>query len=246
MTTVGGIAMCGRFTQAFTWAEVVAFYQLVDEIAPSLSASWNVAPTHDAGVIVLDCDGLRFQPMRWGLVPSWAKDPSIGSKLINARCETLAEKPAFRRALRSRRCIVPISGFYEWRRQGRGKQPHFVTSVGGQPLTLAGLWEEWNGLLTFTVITVPANEKVAAIHDRMPAILSREEAFAWLKTGDTALLKPCPSNALATWTVSTRVNSPANNDPALADKTAPAPEAGAAAPAQEQTGQNPEQLSLLV
>ena len=237
MTTVGGIAMCGRFTQAFTWAEVVAFYQLVDEIAPSLSASWNVAPTHDAGVIVLDCDGLRFQPMRWGLVPSWAKDPSIGSKLINARCETVAEKPAFRRALRSRRCIVPISGFYEWRRQGRGKQPHFVTSVGGQPLTLAGLWEEWNGLLTFTVITVPANEKVAAIHDRMPAILSREEAFAWLKTGDTALLKPCPSDALATWTVSTRVNSPANNDPALADKTAPA---------QEQTGQKPEQLSLLV
>jgi putative SOS response-associated peptidase YedK len=141
---------------------------------------------------------------------------------------------------------VPISGFYEWRRQGRGKQPHFVTSVGGQPLTLAGLWEEWNGLLTFTVITVPANEKVAPIHDRMPAILSREEAFAWLKTGDTALLKPCPSDALATWTVSTRVNSPANNDPALADKTAPAPEAGAAAPTQEQTGQNPEQLSLLV
>ena len=230
MTTVGGIAMCGRFTQAFTRAEVVAFYQLVDEIAPSLSASWNVAPTHDA---------LRFQPMRWGLVPSWARDPSIGSKLINARCETVAEKPAFRRALRSRRCIVPISGFYEWRRQGRSKQPHFVTSVGGQPLTLAGLWEEWNGLLTFTVITVPANEKVAPIHDRMPAILSREEAFAWLKTGDTALLKPCPSDALATWTVSTRVNSPANNDPALADKTAPAP-------AQEQTGQNPEQLSLLV
>ena len=77
--------MCGRFTQAFTWGEVVAFYQLVDEIAPSLSASWNVAPTHDAGVIVLDCDGLRFQPMRWGLVPSWAKDPAIGNRMINAR-----------------------------------------------------------------------------------------------------------------------------------------------------------------
>jgi putative SOS response-associated peptidase YedK len=238
--------MCGRFTQAFTWAEVVAFYQLVDEIAPSLSASWNVAPTHNAGVIVLGRDGLRFQPMRWGLVPSWAKDPSIGSKLINARCETLAEKPAFRRALKSRRCIVPISGFYEWQRQGRGKQPYFVTSVGGEPLTLAGLWEEWNGHLTFTVITVPANEKVAAIHDRMPAVLSREDAFAWLKTADTALLKPCHSDALATWTVSTRVNSPANNDPALADKIAPASEEGATAPAQEQTGQNPEQLSLLV
>ena len=130
--------MCGRFTQAFTWAEVIAFYKLVDEIVPSLAASWNVAPTHNAGVIVLGRDGLSFQPMRWGLVPSWAKDPSIGSKLINARCETLGEKPAFRKALKSRRCIVPISGFYEWQRQGRGKQPYFVTSADGKPLTLAG------------------------------------------------------------------------------------------------------------
>jgi len=193
--------MCGRFTQAFSWAEVIAFYSLVDEIAPSLSASWNVAPTHGAGVIVLDRDGLRFQHMRWGLVPSWAKDPSVGSKLINARCETLGEKPAFRKALRSRRCIVPISGFYEWQRQGRGKQPWFVMSADGRPLALAGLWEEWNGLLSFTVITVPANEKVAEIHDRMPAILSQEEALAWLKTGDTALLKPCPPSSLSDLTL---------------------------------------------
>ena len=207
--------MCGRFTQTFTWAEVVAFYKLVDEIAPSLSASWNVAPTHNAGIIVPGRDGLSFQPMRWGLAPSWAKDPSIGSKLINARCETLAEKPAFRKALKSRRCIVPISGFYEWQKQARGKQPFFVTSCDGSPLTLAGLWEEWNALLTFTIITVPANEKVAAIHARMPAILSREDALAWLKTGDTALLKPCPSDALATWPVSTRVNSPTHNDYSL-------------------------------
>src|SRR5208337_3110649 len=112
-----------------------------------------------AGVIVHGRDGLRFQPMRWGLVPSCAKDPSFGSKLINARCETLAEKPAFRRALRSRRCIVPISGFYEWQRQGRGKQPYFVTSPDGKPLTLAGLWEEWNGLLTFAVITAPPTRR---------------------------------------------------------------------------------------
>ena len=141
---------------------------------------------------------------------------------------------------------MPISGFYEWQRQGRGKQPYFVTSADGKPLTLAGLWEGWNGLLTFTVITVPANDKVAAIHDRMPAVLSGEDALAWLKTGDTALLKPCPSGALATWPVSTRVNSPANNDPALADKILPASEAAAAAPGQEQTEQKPEQLSLLV
>ena len=165
--------------------------------------------------------GLRFQPMRWGLIPSWAKDPSIGSKLINARRETLAEKPAFRKALRSRRCIIPISGFYEWRKHVRGKQPYFVASADEKPLTLAGLWEEWNELLSFTIITVPANEKVAAIHDRMPAILSREDALAWLKTGDTALLKPCPSEALATRPVSTRVNSPANNDYKLIESVTP-------------------------
>ena len=238
--------MCGRFTQAFTWAEVVAFYSLIDEIAPSLSASWNVAPTHNAGVIVLGRDGLRFQPMRWGLVPSWAKDPSIGSKLINARFETLGEKPAFRKALKSRRCIVPISGFYEWQKQARGKQPFFITSAdAGKPLTLAGLWEEWNGLLTFTVVTVPANEKVASIHDRMPAILSLEEAFAWLKTGDTALLQPCHSEALATWPVSTRVNSAANNDPRLAERTTPlAP--GAERVPEDKGEQKPRQLPLLL
>ena len=145
----------------------------------------------------------------------------------------------------SRRCSVPISGFYEWQRQGRGKQPWFVTSADGKPLTLAGLWEEWNGLLTFAVITVPANEQVASIHDRMPAILSPEEALAWLKTGDTALLKPCPSDALATWTVSTRVNSPANNDPRLAEKIAPLAPIAEAAP-NDKIERKPTQLPLLL
>ena len=137
--------MCGCFTQAFTWAEVIAFYRLVEEIAPGLAASWNVAPTHNAAVIVSGKDGLCLQPMRWGLVPSWAKDPPLGSKLINARSETLSEKPAFRQALKYRRCIVPINGFYEWQRQGRGKQPYFVASADGKPLPVAGLWEERNG-----------------------------------------------------------------------------------------------------
>jgi putative SOS response-associated peptidase YedK len=235
--------MCGRFTQAYTWAELVALYRLVDEIAPKPAASWNVAPTHSAGVIVLGGDGLRFQPMRWGLVPAWAKDPSIGSKLINARAETLAEKPAFRQALKARRCVVPITGFYEWRREARGKQPYFVGGADGKPLSLAGLWEDWRGLLTFTVVTVPANEAIAPIHDRMPAILALDEALAWLKTGDTALLKPCPCEALAAWPVSTRVNSPANNDPALADKLAMPPQAEPPGP--PQTEQKLEQLSLL-
>jgi putative SOS response-associated peptidase YedK len=209
--------MCGRFTQAFTWAEIVELYGLVDEIAPNLAASWNVAPTHEAGVIVLDAGGLSFRPMRWGLVPSWAKDPSAGSKLINARSETLGEKAAFRQALKSRRCLVPISGFYEWRRVGKGKQPHFISGADGKPLTLAGLWEDWRGLLTFTIITVPANESLAPIHDRMPAILSQADALAWLKTGGAALLKPYPSQSLAMWPVSSRVNSTGGNDRHLAE-----------------------------
>ena len=234
--------MCGRFTQSFSWAGIVAFFRLVDEIAPSLSASWNVAPTHDAGVIVLGRGGLRFQPMRWGLVPGWAKDASIGPKNINARAETLSEKPAFRGALKSRRCIVPVSGFYEWQRQGRAKQPWFIASADGAPLTLAGLWEEWNGLLTFTVITVAANDMIADIHGRMPAILSREEALIWLKTGDTALLKPCSPDALDVWPVSARVNSPANNDPTLTEKAAlPGPAESVAQKAEPAA----EQLSLL-
>jgi putative SOS response-associated peptidase YedK len=212
--------MCGRFTQAFTWAELVELYRLLDDIAPQLAASWNVAPTHSAGVIVLGGGGPRFMPMRWGLVPSWAKDPSIGGRLINARAETLAEKPAFRQALKARRCIVPISGFYEWRREARGKQPFLIGGADGRPLSLAGLWEDWNGLLTFAIVTVPANEMVAPIHDRMPAILAPDDALAWLKSGDTALLKPCATGMLAAWPVSARVNSPANNDRSLIESTA--------------------------
>jgi putative SOS response-associated peptidase YedK len=150
--------MCGRFTQSFTWAELIALYELVTDIEPQLTPSWNLAPTHNAGVIVLNERRPSFQSMRWGLVPFWAKDPSIGSKLINARSETLAEKPAFRHALKSRRCVVPISGFYEWQRLGKGKQPYFVSREDGRPMAVAGLWEQWNRLLTFTIITVPANE----------------------------------------------------------------------------------------
>jgi len=141
---------------------------------------------------------------------------------------------------------------YEWLALagGKRKQPYCFRPGDERPWAFAGLWERWLGpdgpVESCAILTTEANELVRPVHDRMPAILSREEAFAWLKTGDTALLKPCPSDALATWTVSTRVNSPANNDPALADEIAPAPEAGATAPAQEQTGKKPEQLSLLV
>ena len=237
--------MCGRFTQSFTWAEIVELYNLLDEIAPGLSfaPSYNVAPTHNAGVIVSAEGGLRFQPMRWGLVPFWAKDPSIGSKLINARSDTLAVKPAFRNALKSRRCIVPVSGFYEWQKQGKGKQPFLIADAGGKPLTLAGLWECWNDLLTFTIITVPANESLSPLHDRMPAILSRESAVEWLNTGDLALIQPA-AQPLAIWPVSSRVNSPANNDVRLTEDISAGSSRPAANSAENQGGNKTGQLAL--
>ncbi len=211
--------MCGRFTQSHSWAEIVELYKLTERSAPALAPSWNVPPTHNAGVIVLDETSSRLQAMRWGLVPFWAKDPSIGSKLINARSETLAEKAAFRQALKSRRCVVPVSGFYEWRRLGKGKQPYFIARADGRPLTLAGLWERWGDLLTFTIITVPADETLSPIHDRMPAMLTPEGALEWLKAGDAAVLEASAPGSLAIWPVSTRVNSPANNDSRLVENT---------------------------
>jgi putative SOS response-associated peptidase YedK len=236
--------MCGRFTQLFTWTELVELYKLMDGIAPNLSASWNVAPTHNAGVIVLGGEGPQFQPMRWGLVPFWAKDPSIGSELINARSETLTEKPAFRHALKSRRCVVPISGFYEWQRQGSAKQPYFIASADGKPLALAGLWERWNELLTFTIATVPANDSLAPIHDRMPAMLSPGCALEWLQTGDVALLKPYPSESLAIWPVSSRVNSPANNDNRLIEDISSQDGKSDPSSARHQNRNKPDQLAL--
>lgn len=237
--------MCGRFTQNYTWAEIVELYNLLDEIAPGLgfAPSYNLAPTQTAAVIVLADGKLSFQPMRWGLVPFWAKDPAIGSRLINARADTLAEKSAFRGALKSRRCVVPVSGFYEWQKQGKRKQPYFITGAEQKPLALAGLWERWNDLLTFTIITVPANEDIAPIHSRMPAILSVENALEWLRCGDLGLLQPY-TQPLWIWPVSHRVNSPANNDPELIKEIPAEPPFEAPTPEENQGGNKSDQFSL--
>jgi len=237
--------MCGRFTQLFSWPEILAFYRIVGDICPDLAASWNVAPTQGAAVLAAGGDGgVALTRMIFGLIPSWAKDPAIGAKLINARAETIGEKAAFRHALRARRCVLPVSGFYEWGRmtvreperavasdgspsaaalarlsarpsRDAGRQPYYITSADGAPLSLAGLWERWNDRLTFTIITVPANEVIAAIHERMPAILAPEDARAWIESGDVALLKPCEPERLSLRPVSRRVNAPGNNDAGL-------------------------------
>ena len=172
---------------------------------------------------------------RWGLIPSWAKDPSIGNRLINARGETVATKPAFRVAFRQRRCLVVADGYYEWKKQGRQKQPYYIHLQDGQPVAMAGLWERWqpNGgeaiqpRETFTIITRSANEQTRDIHDRMPALLAEEDYGAWLdpKVKDSqqlmALLNPVESPTLVADPVSTFVNSPRNDDPRCIEPMTP-------------------------
>lgn len=218
--------MCGRFTHDHTWAEIHAYYNLINATPLEPGHSWNAAPTQQAGVVVAASNGALYAEMRWGLVPAWADAIAIGARLINARAETIAEKPAFRSAFRQRRCVVPASGFYEWRKGkqagGAPKQPCYVTMASGEPMSFAGLWERWRPeggaeILSFTIITTGANPLIAPIHDRMPVILSREGARDWLANADAALLRPCPAAWLRAWPVSARVNSPRNDDPNLID-----------------------------
>jgi putative SOS response-associated peptidase YedK len=137
--------MCGRFTQNFTWAELVSLYNLTNSAIPNLRPSWNVAPTQDVAVVLREEGGLVYKTMRWGLIPFWAKDEKIGNSLINARVETVAEKPAFRAAFKTRRCLIPASGWYEWKtlpglsKSKPLKQPFYITRADGVPLTFAGL-----------------------------------------------------------------------------------------------------------
>lgn len=214
--------MCGRFVQA-TPSEVIAeLFRL--EVVPPLSPRYNIAPTQLAAVVREGAEGRQLVFLRWGLVPSWAKDPSLGSRLINARAETVAEKAAFRRALLHRRCVVPATGFYEWKKLPAGKQPYYFFLKSGRPMALAGLWECWSGgegsvLETFTILTTQANQLLAPIHDRMPVLLSPEATEAWLDPRLhqpeklLPLLAPAPAEWLAAVPVSRAVNNPAHDAP---------------------------------
>ena len=186
---------------------------------------WNVAPTQPVPVIRRDSKGptLRASLLRWGLIPSWASDPTIGARTINARSETAAGKPSFREPLRKQRCLIPADGFYEWRRSGKQKQP-FCFEVGdGGLFAFAGLWDNWRGpdgqvLETCTILTTTPNELLANVHDRMPVILAADEYDRWLDPAmqDTAtaldLLRPFDSTFMRRYPVSTRVNLVANDD----------------------------------
>jgi len=216
--------VCGRFTLTTNLGAIAKRFgvsRFLEEVGHA--PRYNVAPTQT--VIVVSDDGTRhLAEMRWGLIPSWAKDPAIGNRMINARAETVATKPAFRFALLKRRCVIPADGFYEWRPLGRRKQPVYIALKSREPFAFAGLWESWMSpegeeVKSCTIITTEANELLKPIHDRMPVILTREAEAVWLDPTIEdpervlCLLKPYPPDEIEVYPVSTKVNSPANDRP---------------------------------
>ena len=220
--------MCGRFA-LFASPELVAEYFALAE-APSVAPHYNVTPGQDVAAVRVDRDGVRrLRALRWGLIPFWAKDATIGRRLINARLDGLAGKPAFREALTRRRCLIPASGFYEWGVDPAGKkQPFFVRARGEPLLAIAGLWERWRSpsgepLETCVIVTTEANEVLAPIHDRMPVLLSRAVQDVWLDpSSDVATIAELAADGpeLEAWPVGSAVNDPRNDDERV---LAPAP-----------------------
>lgn len=227
--------MCGRFYVTRPPAAVAGLFATSGAI-PNTPPRWNVAPTQDAMVVRFNPDTRtrHLDLLRWGLVPRWAKDAGIGSRLINARGESLAEKPAFRDAFAKRRCIVPADGFYEWRAGdgAKGKQAYAVALKDGTPMALAGLWEGWRAsdgsiLRSFTIVTTDANAKLRAVHDRMPVVLPETSWALWLgeePLGDPgALLMPAPAELFSVWPVAARVGNVRNDDAGLIERDPLAP-----------------------
>jgi len=225
--------MCGRFTAKLTWQQLRDLYEIAapesrqDEI--DLEPRYNIAPTQTVPVVRLNPAGRReIAMLRWGLIPFWSKDPKIAYRMINARAETVATAPAFRAAFKKRRCLVPASGFYEWKKLDDGKQPYFVGMRDGSSFAFAGLWERWDKgeapVETFTIITGEPNSLVAQLYDRMPVILDPNDYDAWLNAADTAipqaLLQPFPAQLMTAYPVSKRVNNAKNDDAAVME---PAP-----------------------
>jgi putative SOS response-associated peptidase YedK len=211
--------MCARVTLFSTPETVAAAFQL--EEPPPLQPRYNIAPSQPVPVVRLDRQGRReFVHLRWGLIPSWANDPSLGQRLINARAETAAEKPAFRTALARRRCLVAVDGFYEWHTAHGKKHPLHFARPDHLPFALAGLWEHWQSpdgekVESCTILTTRANELLAPFHDRMPVILRGDEQRLWLDEASTpgmlqGLFQPVPVQELMATPASTRVNNPRN------------------------------------
>ena len=216
--------MCGRFSLAANTKKLVeafADYAVPDELTPR----YNIAPSQAVAVIANN-DRHKIELFQWGLIPSWAKDPQIGNRMINARAETLADKPSFKNAYKRRRCLVLADGFYEWKQEtgSKTKTPMYIRLASGEPFAFAGLWESWHGpedshVLSCTIITTTPNELLAQIHNRMPVILPAAVYEQWLDPAErgpeqlNGLLRPYPAAEMTAYPVSRLVNSPANDRP---------------------------------
>lgn len=216
--------MCGRFSITVEEDVLKKRFNIIIPLQETFFPRFNVAPTQNLPVIT-NQNQHEIQLFRWGLIPFWAKDSKIGSKLINARTETLAEKPSFKHALKERRCLVLADGFYEWKKVGKTKIPMRITLKNEEPFAFAGLWENWKNpsgefVRSFTIITTEANELMSGIHNRMPAILPRANEKDWIDNTISlerlySLLRPFQSDEMKAFQVSTSVNSTANDNPSV-------------------------------
>ncbi|HZS06723.1 MAG TPA: SOS response-associated peptidase [Blastocatellia bacterium] len=220
--------MCGRFTQHHTEDEIIERFAISD-VRFHPAPRYNIAPTQLITAITPSRDGRQLTSLRWGLIPRWAKDTKLASNMINARAETIADKPAYRTPLAKQRCLIPADGWFEWKTTAHGKQPHYFRRRDGGLFALAGLWDEWQDktdpgsepLRTCAIITCEANELSAPIHQRMPVILRPEVEAIWLdpKPGNPLqladLLAPYPDSELEVFPVSRAVNSPSFDQPDL-------------------------------
>lgn len=206
--------MCGRFTQLYSWQDLVAAYRILDQAPLNLEPRYNIAPTQQIDIVLPEGAGHRVARARWGLVPMWwKKELRELPSTINARAETVAEKPMFRSAYKARRCIIPASGFYEWTGPKSARLPWYISAADGKPMSFAGLWEKFRDpgtgeeALSATIIVCPANGFMGSIHDRIPVILNPADVDAWMAESGADLMRPCPEGQLEAWRVSPNVNS---------------------------------------
>ena len=220
--------MCGRYTLRTPVETLVERFE-IDEYPSSITPSYNIAPTQGVAAVIAENGKRKLDMLHWGLIPSWAKDPEVGNKMINARAETVAEKPSYRKAFKERRCLILADGFYEWQKTDSGKQPFYIRMEDESPFAFAGLWESWqNGreIRSCTIITTSPNEVAAQVHNRMPVILPPEDYEMWLdpdfdeREPLTTLLQPFPAEAMEAYPVSRRVNKPSNNEPGVIEPAA--------------------------
>ena len=234
--------MCGRYTLIASPEAIRNLFRYAER--PNFPPRYNIAPTQPIAVVRLINRQRQFVLMRWGLLPSWVKNPKEFSLIINARGENVIDKPSFRAAMKRRRCLIPADGFYEWKAGGPRKQPYYIHARSGEPLAFAGLWETWTGpngeeLDTVTIVTTDANRTLSPLHDRMPVIVPPEAFDLWLDSDNVdaataaALIVPAPDTLLEAWPVSTDVNRVANDNAHLIEAAAETMVEAAAKPARK-------------